>query len=65
MYTGHIKQSKSCLHDWFNLTVVWPMPAFWSCFGILKKKKRQDYESCIELLRNVNNTKSKPVHYTD
>lgn len=30
-----------------------------------KKKKRQDYESCIELLRNVNNAKSKPVHYTD
>lgn len=46
---------------------MWPMPAFWSCFGTLKKKKkkRQDYESCIELLRNVNNAKSKPVHYTD
>lgn len=29
------------------------------------KKKRQDYESCIELFRNVNNAKSKPVHYTD
>lgn len=29
-----------------------------------KKKKGQDYESCIELLRNVNNAKSKPVHCT-
>lgn len=33
--------------------------------ALKKKKKRQDYESCIELLRNVNNAKSKPVHYTD
>lgn len=33
MYTGHIKESKSCPHhDWFSLTVMWPMPALWSCF---------------------------------
>ena len=29
----------------------------------LKKKKRHDYESCIELLSNMNNSKSKPMHY--
>lgn len=28
-----------------------------------KEGRKYDYESCIELLGNVNNSKSKPMHY--